>query len=395
MIKVHRKYTIAAFNSKSARELYPAIWRAVLTTSDTLFNKTTKSSSVKVNSLFRLATLHTAMNAAFSLEVDVLRNPEESLVKSYVRPFIRGERAPLYQKLLQICPVPLHYPAATLVSKCMGVNVSKMRSLVRKALQQRLEAMKREDDEKFLPTKAETATDVLESLLRRGHPHLSERSLLRHAMTAMAASTEMISNQVSWAVYAISHPRNMHVQERLRSEIRQVFPIPPDSLSWEQISSQSYLLGVVNEVLRLYPNVTHRSRVCKVATTLHDLQISKGTILTYPVYAMNRNPTYWGPEPEKFKPERWISENTQKPDSARRDAYTFMTFGQGWRKCPREHYTRAVMACLLFGLIGRFEFRRVQGSADVIEDDCAKRVGFGIVMKAEIWADVREVDGWA
>jgi cytochrome P450 len=333
------------------------------------------------------------MHAAFSLDIDVLGNTEQSLVRSYWRPFKAGERAPFYQKLLQICPAPLQHGAALIVSKGLRINVSRMRSLVKETLLKRLEAIRGEKSQLYLPTEEERPQDILDALLRRGYTHLSERALLRHAMTTMAASLEMVSNQLSWAIYALSHPKNLHVQEELRNKIRTRFPCSPDRVTWEDINSLPYLIGVINEVLRLYPNVSHRGRVCNTATSLIGIPIRKGTILTWPVYAMNRHVEHWGADANVFRPERWISGIPDEHSSQCRDAFAFMTFGQGPRKCPGEHYTRAVLGCMLLGLIGRFEFRKAEGHADVVDDDSAKRVGFGIVMKAEIWAEVREISG--
>ncbi|CAO2652272.1 Nn.00g005550.m01.CDS01 [Neocucurbitaria sp. VM-36] len=210
----------------------------------------------------------------------------------------------------------------------------------------------------------------------------------------MAANLEMVSNQLAWALYALSHPRNLHIQAQLRNEIRTNFRNSPETVSWETICSQPYLLGVINEILRLYPNVSHRGRVSNTSTTLQDLPLSKGTILVWPVYAINRDPKHWGPDASEFKPERWFAIEASNEDIPRRDAFAFMTFGQGPRKCPGEQYTRAVMACMLLNLIGRYEFGRVEGHPDVIEEDNGERVAFGIVMKADIWVNVKEVPGW-
>ena len=217
---------------------------------------------------------------------------------------------------------------------------------------------------------------------------------MRHAMTVMAANLDMVSNQLTWAIYALSHPMNLEVQTRLRNEIRNSFPDPPASMSWEMVSCQDYLLGVVNEVLRLYPNVSHRGRVSNTNTTVNGLHLHKGTILVWPVYARNRDPQYWGPDAAVFKPERWIFNSTMDQETKRRDAFSFMTFGQGPRKCPGESYTRAVLASMLLGLIGRYEFQRPDGYPDVMEVVERSRINFGIVMKTDIWAKVIEVPGW-
>lgn len=363
----------------------------MLAANNSLFHTASKDSSVDLNDFFQITCLHITIHAAFALDVDVIGNADQPLVQQYRRPFKRGERAPLYLKLLQICPKPLQHSAVMLVSRFLGVEISMMEELVRKTLKTRLENIRGKVPSSvgFAPS-----SDILGGLLHRAHAHLSERALLKHAMTTMAASFEMLSNELSWAIYALSHPENISIQERLRDEIRTRFPTAPTGLTWDDISSLRYLSGVVNEVLRLYPNVSHRGRVCTAETTVLGQSIPKGTILTWPVYAINRDPKQWGLNADKFWPERWFLEDNDCTSHPRRNLFAFMTFGQGSHKCPGQHYTRAVMACMLLGLVGRFRFRRVTNDPDVFETDAGKKVGFGIVMKAKLHASVTEIPGW-
>jgi len=349
---------------------------------------------MKVNPFLQLACLQTALSAGFSKNIDVLGDPEQLLIKNYWYPFHVGKKGPLFSKLLHICPEPIQHFAAAFVARCVGINITLMRTLIRSTVHDRLEKIKDEEFDIYPAADEEQPQDVLEGLLRVGYKHLSEASLFRHAMTTLSASLEMPSGQLSWAIYALSHPRNIHVQERLRSEIRRNFPVHPETLSWEQVKSQKYLNGVVNEVLRLYPNVVHRDRVCNTSTRVQDVPIPRGTVLTIHIYGTNRQPEIWGPDAGDFEPERWFPENEGNGDGWRRDAFAFMTFGQGPRKCPGEHYTRTLIACMLFEVVGRFHIRRAKGYSDVIEDDNAERVGVGLTMKADIWVNVKEVLGW-
>lgn len=106
----------------------------------------------------------------------------------------------------------------------------------------------------------------------------------------------------------------------------------------------------------------------------------------WPICVTNPNPLLWGEDADEFRPELWVK-------SAQRDSYDFMTFSQGPRKCLGEHYTRTAMAAVLLDLVGRFRFRLPKDNVDVIEDDEGRRVKFGIVVKADIYADVEEICG--
>lgn len=299
----------------------------------------------------------------------------------------------MFLKLLQICPVALQLASTTVVSKLIGIDISLMRGVIGASVATKLETL--QGDNPAARTSArDEQEDLLQRICSRSHTHLSERALSRHALTALAGSVEMVSNQLAWALYALSLPRNHHIQKKLRDEIMSQFPSSPESLTWEELKDMPYVIGVVNETLRLFPSVAHRFRVCNTSTKLLGQDIRKGTMIVWPTYAVNRRPDLWGNDADVFRPERWSEGNGIDGNDAKRDAYAFMTFGQGPRKCPGEHYTRVVMACVLLMFIGKFRFTMPPGHGDVLEGDDKKQVKFGIVMKAPIYVQVEELPSW-
>lgn len=83
------------------------------------------------------------------------------------------------------------------------------------------------------------------------------------------------------------------------------------------------------ETLRKYPPAVATDRVCvknyKIPDT--DKVIESGTVLTVPIYPLQRDPEYF-PKPELFDPERFNEENKSltKP-------YTYLPFGVGPHNC--------------------------------------------------------------
>lgn len=61
---------------------------------------------------------------------------------------------------------------------------------------------------------------------------------------------------------------------------------------------------VLNESLRLYPIANRLERMTKSSVEINGVTIPKGTAITVPVYALQRDPTLWS-EPDAFKPERY------------------------------------------------------------------------------------------
>lgn len=348
---------------------------------------------LKVNQFLRAVCLDIAGKANFSLDLGAVAKPDQEVIERYLHAFDVGEQSPLFLKLLQVCPVGLQLPAATIVSKLIGIDISLMRCTIEASVASKLEALQ-ETKPMARTSTHDGQQDLLHRICCRSYPHLSERALIRHALTALAGSVEMVSNQLAWALYALSLPRHQDIQETLREEILAHCSSSPESLTWEELKDMPYLTGVVNETLRLFPSVAHRFRVCNTPTKLLGQKIRKGTMIVWPTYAVNRRPDLWGDDADVFRPERWREDSSVGPEGVKRDAYAFMTFGQGPRKCPGEHYTRVVMACVLLMFIGRFRFTMPPGLDDVFEGDDKNQVKFGIVMKAPIYVQVEEVLSW-
>lgn len=336
----------------------------------------------------RKLCLDTIGQVAFSLDLGALGDQQREASSRYLHALEFGEYMPLFFKLLRICPVPLQLLASAVVSKkILHVDVSDMLSLIRRTMAAKLGLI--EGEQKSV----HPGEDLSDAIIRRAYPRLSERALLRHAQTTLGGSVEMVSNELAWAIYTLSLPEHHHIQGKLREEIRHHFSWEPDGLTYTDLKPLVYLNAVVNEVFRMYPSVPHRWRLCNTATTLLGRPISKGTLVAFPIYSMNRDPALWGPDADEFQPERWMmdveaAQQQQRNTSGKRDSYAFMTFGQGPRRCVGEHYTRVVMACAIMGLVGRFRFT-MPPDADVLAG-----VSFAIVMKAPIVARVEEVPGW-
>lgn len=101
-------------------------------------------------------------------------------------------------------------------------------------------------------------------------------------------------------------------------------------------------------------------------TTLANQYIPAGTTIVTAPLAINLNKSLWGPDADKFKPERWL--DNVGPDGDVSSAkgvrvnnhggaesnYAFMTFLHGPRGCIGQGFGRAEFACLLAGWVSAF-----------------------------------------
>lgn len=136
------------------------------------------------------------------------------------------------------------------------------------------------------------------------------------------------------------HPET---QEKLYQEIISVFaklsaeagpdgPVSPIELvTNETLSRFDYLNGVLSETLRIYAPGSNVERQASKDILLQTedgrvkINVKKDDIVHFFTYAMHRDPEQF-PEPEKFRPERFIGSPTHHK-------YAYMPFGAGPRNC--------------------------------------------------------------
>lgn len=135
--------------------------------------------------------------------------------------------------------------------------------------------------------------------------------------------------------YHIGH--HPEVQERLWQELDPFFEqIESDvstmttddgrpQISLDKLKDLKYLECVIKEGLRLNPSVPFVGRKVHEDMVIKDYKIPKGTIVYCFIYMLHRDPDIF-PEPEKFKPERFLPENSQG-----RHPFAYVPFSAGPR----------------------------------------------------------------
>ncbi|ENN80592.1 hypothetical protein YQE_02987, partial [Dendroctonus ponderosae] len=119
------------------------------------------------------------------------------------------------------------------------------------------------------------------------------------------------------------------IQNRLRNEINTVLSRFNGVLDYDAITEVNYLDQVVKETLRKYPVLPILPRVCESDYPIPDskLTIEKGTLIMATNMGIHYDPEYY-PDPMRFDPERFTSENM-----AKRPFCSFVPFGEGPRSC--------------------------------------------------------------
>ena len=129
------------------------------------------------------------------------------------------------------------------------------------------------------------------------------------------------------------------------------------------------LLVVYFQFLHLTPRrismlitVIYRTeRLCASDTRIGDIDIPKGMAVQIPIYAIHHDPKIW-PEPEKFDPYRFTSE-----EKAKHGPYDWIPFGSGPRNCVAMRLAQVELKIGVAYLIRAFKFVR----CDKTEVSCA------------------------
>lgn len=177
-------------------------------------------------------------------------------------------------------------------------------------------------------------------------------------LNIMIAGRDTTAGLLSMVFYELA--KNPEVFENLKREIYASFgtnsECNPSKLTFESLKKCEYLKWVINETLRLYPNVPFNFRMATKNTTLprgggDDLQsplfIPKGKVVIYAISATHRDPQYYGKDASVYRPERW-GDKTLKP------GWAYLPFNGGPRICLGQQFALTEASYTIVRLIQMF-----------------------------------------
>ncbi|MQL76039.1 hypothetical protein Taro_008425 [Colocasia esculenta] len=142
-----------------------------------------------------------------------------------------------------------------------------------------------------------------------------------------------------------------------------------------------YLQAVVKETMRLYPvgplSVAHDSTAdCWVG----GYHIPAGTRLLTNLWKLHRDPQVWWPDPEEFRPDRFLAGGEAAGVDVRGQQFGCLPFGSGRRMCPAVNLALPLMQLILTRLVHEFELG-TPGGAPV---DMGEGVGLALTKTAPL-----------
>lgn len=340
-----------AFSYRHIKDLYPVFWAksaemVKLIQQDIENRDATEDNTIQVRNWASRATLDIIGVAGMDHDFDSLRDPGNTLNKSYQRIFVAPN---LVTKILIVTGMMLGN--ADMVARLptrRNKDLSEGGAVVRDVARQ----MIRQKKAKMEDPNATTGFDIISVAMKSGT--FDEENLVDQLMTFLGAGHETTATAMQWAVYALC--KNPEVQTRLREEIRANLP----SISAENptidataIDNLPYLHAVCNEILRFHPSVPNTVRIAVKDTTLVGKVVPKGTFLIISPEILNHMEELWGPDAGKFNPDRFMGSGKANTGGASSN-YAFLTFLHGPRSCIGQGFAKSELACLLAATVGRF-----------------------------------------
>jgi len=195
--------------------------------------------------------------------------------------------------------------------------------------------------------------DMLNNLIEvsKVNPDMTEEIMSKTAVQFFSDGYESASLVLGILGYHLTvYP---DVQAKLQDEIDDLFESKDDGeeITSEDVTNMTYLDQVITEGQRLSP-LGMTGRVCTKDWKVpgDDFVIPKGTRVIIPISALHFDEKHW-PEPNKFDPERFSSENKSKINSI-----TLQTFGAGPRQCLGMNLYTVETKIMIIHLLRHFKY---------------------------------------
>lgn len=165
--------------------------------------------------------------------------------------------------------------------------------------------------------------------------------------------------------------RNPSTMQKLLDEFRQmeekgVFRPDDPLVQWNDVRDLPYLSAVIKEALRCHPAVglVLERIVPPSGVTVAGTFLPGGTNVGCSAWTVHRDKNIFGPDPDVFRPERWIEASEAKKSEM--NSYLF-AFGAGARTCSGKNISLLEMHKLVPAVLKSFEVRRPKVT---FSDDC-------------------------
>ncbi|XP_005413823.1 PREDICTED: cytochrome P450 3A5-like isoform X1 [Chinchilla lanigera] len=306
------------FSSGKLKEMFPIIEQYADVLLKNLKREAEKGVPVPMKDIFGAYSMDVITGTSFGVNVDSLNNPRDPFVEKIKKLLNFDFFNPLiFIGLLFSFLIPVFEKLN--ISVFGKESVQFFVNFVRRVREKR-----QDNNQKHRVDLLQLMINSQNSQETESYKALSDGEIAAQSIVFIFAGYETTSSALSFIMYELAtHP---DVQKKLQQEIDAALPnkaLP----TYDVLGEMEYLDMVVNETLRLYPIATRSQRICKKDVEVNGVFISKGTVVTVPMFVLHHDPKYWQ-NSEDFRPERFSKKNKENIEP-----YAYMPFGAGPRNC--------------------------------------------------------------
>jgi cytochrome P450 family 4 len=185
---------------------------------------------------------------------------------------------------------------------------------------QEVEKVVDDNDNIYMGSKKKRSAMMDTLLQAQSEGLIDDEGIIEETDTFTFEGHDTTSAGMTFTLLLLSH--HPEVQEKLFEEIQDVTG-GNDDLTVDDFNKMNYMDRVLKESMRLYPPVPYIARVLTEDFEYEAEIIPKGTTAEIFIFDIHRDPVYF-PDPEKFDPDRFLTENSQD-----RSNFAFIAFSAG------------------------------------------------------------------
>ncbi|KAI7382823.1 phenylacetate 2-hydroxylase [Hortaea werneckii] len=197
---------------------------------------------------------------------------------------------------------------------------------------------------------------VSAAILKDEETKLTEVEVSSICLSLVSGRFETIPGTLTSCIGSLSTPEGQMFQERAYQDIKRHYPNVEDAWTESlQAESVPYVNAIVKEAGRYY-TVSSMSlpRRAYEDIIFDGSRIPKGTMILINAQAANHSTEHFGPDADKFNPERWLS-GLSPPEETSMSGIQHFSFGAGSRACSGQLIANRLLYTALVRLICSFK----------------------------------------
>ncbi|WP_298830228.1 cytochrome P450 [uncultured Piscinibacter sp.] len=317
-----RRMVMAGFDPAHVREYFPSLQRVAHRLAGRWSVAAREGRAIDLQSDLMRFTVDAIAGLAFGSDVNTLESDSDRIQQHLDKLF-----PTLFKRIM--APLPTWRWFRSAVDREAEAAVAEVKRAIDGFIAQARERLAAD------PARRERPPNLLEAMLAAadaGDSGLGDDDVAGNVLIMLLAGEDTTANTIAWMLYLMTrHPQTL---ERARREVDAALP-PGAPLSHEGLAALDWVEACAHETMRLKPVAPFIGLQLLRDTVVAGIEVPKGTVVWSVMRHDSVNPKHF-PEPQAFKPERWLADGGpgQAAASAKRVS---MPFGAGPRVCPGRY----------------------------------------------------------